>query len=128
MQRLLLGRSSKWKSSYTKHYDSLLPVGYSVFAEPGKLSWCTVTDTTVLQRIGSITTTGVQIGTVMGTSEKNKVIVETATASLRELATVFDRLSLMDSFSLTKRLWWGQTSKSLTKIANETEQQWKAQL
>jgi hypothetical protein len=64
----------------------------------------------------------------MGTSEKNKVIVETATASLRELATVFDRLSLMDSFSLTKRLWWGQTSKSLTKIANETEQQWKAQL
>lgn len=63
----------------------------------------------------------------MGTSE-SKVMVETAVHELRELSTIFDKLSLQSEFSLTKRLWWGQTSKSLNKIANETENQFRSPL
>lgn len=61
----------------------------------------------------------------MEISKSSQALVEVAVSELRELATLYDRLSLKPEFSLTKRLWWGQQSKALARIANESEAMFK---
>jgi hypothetical protein len=61
-------------------------------------------------------------------SENTKAMVELGVTELKELANLYERLSLKTEFSLTKRLWWGTTSKQLSRIALESEKMMEAPL